>query len=384
MTASTVTRIPNGLAPIALDLLPERPLVSVLIANYNYADFIGAAIESVLRQTYDHLKVIVYDDASTDASCEVVARYAREDPRVMLLRGDENRGQAAAVNAGWLMSQGEIICLLDSDDTYRPEKVMKVVRHFQSHPTVGFVIHRGMCVDRAGRAIQEIPYATRFESGWLAPRVIARGGRWRDMPNSALSFRREAGELVFPIPEASFRTASDGFVFTLLPLITEVSAIDEVLFDYRLHGQNDSGAVALTVDRLAKYLRFVAQQNESVNARLAELGVSDKILDVDRNLRYRQETLELLLLQGAPRSELIRRYAALAPRLLRDDLYGRAAKLLGLMVYGVALPLPVRLRSRWLNATLGYSGAKQRARRVVNALGAPTRRRAPTDEMRSA
>jgi cellulose synthase/poly-beta-1,6-N-acetylglucosamine synthase-like glycosyltransferase len=58
----------SPLKPVALDPLPEQPLVSILISNHNYGAYLGDAIESALRQTYSKLEVIVCDDGSTDGS----------------------------------------------------------------------------------------------------------------------------------------------------------------------------------------------------------------------------------------------------------------------------------------------------------------------------
>ncbi|HET9016107.1 MAG TPA: glycosyltransferase [Thermomicrobiaceae bacterium] len=363
--AGTRLPLPPGLRPLELAPLPERPLVSVLIASYNYADYVGQAIESVLDQGYDHLEVVVCDDASRDDSCAVVERYAARDARVRLVRHERNGGMAAATNSAFAASRGEIICLLDADDVYRAGKLEAVVREFRRRPNVGLILHRGMCVDAEGREIQQIPFLTGFEHGWIADRLIRRGGRWRDMPTSALSFRREAAEYVFPIPEEEFRRASDGFIFTLLPLLTEVSALDEVLHDYRVHGRNDFGAAQWTVDSARADLRFIAGQVTAVNARLVAVGVADRSLDLGRNLLYRQQSLVLDLLLGRPRRSLLGSYVALLGPLVTDDLYGRLQKVLGLVVFGLAIPLPYHLRSSWLNLALGYNPWKQRLRRLL-------------------
>jgi hypothetical protein len=80
-----------------------------------------------------------------------------------------------------------------------------------------------------------------MEEGWIAEQVVARGGRWRSMPTSALAFRRTVTEHLFPIPEATFRSEADGFLYTLAPLITPVAFLPQPLSGYRLHGDNLPG-----------------------------------------------------------------------------------------------------------------------------------------------
>jgi glycosyltransferase involved in cell wall biosynthesis len=89
------------------------PLVSVLIPCFNAAPYVGAAIESVLAQTYAPIEVIVVDDGSTDGSADVVAAFA--DRGVVLLR--QAKGSAAAArNAALVRATGEFVLFLDADD----------------------------------------------------------------------------------------------------------------------------------------------------------------------------------------------------------------------------------------------------------------------------
>ena len=73
-----------AIVPMPLPPLPDRPLVSVLVANYNYARFLPAALDALLAQTYAHFEAVVVDDGSTDDSAAVVQRYADRDARVRL------------------------------------------------------------------------------------------------------------------------------------------------------------------------------------------------------------------------------------------------------------------------------------------------------------
>ncbi|MBN1874039.1 MAG: glycosyltransferase family 2 protein, partial [Anaerolineae bacterium] len=104
----------------------DTPLVSILINNYNYAEFLSAAIDSGLAQTYPNVEVVVVDDGSTDNSREVIAGYKNRIIAVL----KENGGQASAFNAGVAASRGDIVCFLDSDDIFLPEKITEIVTAF--------------------------------------------------------------------------------------------------------------------------------------------------------------------------------------------------------------------------------------------------------------
>lgn len=107
----------------------DMPLISVLIGTYNRADLLPRAINSVLRQHYDNLEVIVVDDASTDSTPEVV--QALGDSRVRYFRHKENKGIAAVSNTAFKHCKGEFIALLGDDDVWTDEnKLHKQVQVF--------------------------------------------------------------------------------------------------------------------------------------------------------------------------------------------------------------------------------------------------------------
>lgn len=113
---------------------PTGPLVSVVIPAYNQADYLGAAIESVLAQSYTHWELFVVNDASPDHTSAMVAHY--DDPRIKLITHDENRGLPAARNSGMRAAQGAIIALLDADDLFHPAKLEAHVAFLAANPQV--------------------------------------------------------------------------------------------------------------------------------------------------------------------------------------------------------------------------------------------------------
>src|SRR5205807_8106534 len=102
----------------------KPPAVSVIIPVYNAADYVGAALASVFRQSYTDFEVIVIDDGSTD--CRLESAIASYLPRIIYLK-QQNRVPSAAGNLGIQHAHGKYLAFLDSDDWWRPEYLAEQV-----------------------------------------------------------------------------------------------------------------------------------------------------------------------------------------------------------------------------------------------------------------
>lgn len=103
----------------------ENPKVSVIITNYNYQQFVGLAIESVLKQTYPAYEIIVVDDGSTDRSIQVINKYP------VILFKQPNQGVAVARNKGGHEATGDYLIFLDADDELAPDYIEKTVKEMK-------------------------------------------------------------------------------------------------------------------------------------------------------------------------------------------------------------------------------------------------------------
>ena len=99
------------------------PAVSVVLTTYRRPHLVGRAAESVLRQTWTDLELVIVDDASGDATLSVLEAVAGRDPRVRVLTHSENRGLSAARNTGINAARGRLIGFQDDDDEWRADKL---------------------------------------------------------------------------------------------------------------------------------------------------------------------------------------------------------------------------------------------------------------------
>lgn len=127
---------------------PPKPLVSVVIPNWNGAHHLPTCLDSLRRQHYAPLEILVVDNASTDGSCELVTR---DYPEVRLIALPQNRGFTGACNAGIQAAQGEIIALLNNDTEVDPGWTAALVDAFARHPEAGLVACKMMLFDQRDR-----------------------------------------------------------------------------------------------------------------------------------------------------------------------------------------------------------------------------------------
>jgi hypothetical protein len=242
--------------------------------------------------------------------------------------------------------------------------VASVVRAFRG-TRAGLLVHQLMIVDQTGKDVQRIPTFTRFEDGWIADRIVERGGRWRWMPTSGIALRRELTEKIFPVPEDPFRIDADMFMLELAPLLTSIATIDEVLARYRLHETNAFSRRGMDRSNVERTIVSITTALEQVNGKLKDLGLAHAQLDPSRNLTVLERRFLMDAFDGGTsRSDLAPSYARLAAAIVRDDLYTAPQKGWALLLYLGVLALPVHRREAWASASLGISHGKELLRRI--------------------
>lgn len=217
-----------------MSLEKSKLLVSIIINNYNYGRFLRDAIDSALNQTYPHIEVVVVDDGSTDNSREIIASYGERLVPVL----KENGGQASAFNAGFAVSRGDVICILDSDDIFLTEKVAEVVKVFDEYQDIGWCFHRLKFVDASTGAFiklsresgtRKCDFITHLKTGKLPFNCPATSG---------LCFTRSLLQQILPMPEASGVNISDHYLKIAALGLSKGFFLDEQLALLRIHDNN--------------------------------------------------------------------------------------------------------------------------------------------------
>lgn len=196
----------------------SAPTVSVIVPNYNYEKTLGACLDAIFAQTHRPDEVIVVDDASTDSSREIIARYP-----CRLVEGAGNKGVSAARNIGAGEASGEVFFFVDSDVALRPDAIANALKVLDEDPECG-------CVHGT--------YDTEplFDDGWVEHYKVLHAHWWRRRSVGRVStaifalaaIRREAFLAAGPFDER-LRDAEDVEYSERLIEVAKIRLTDDVV-----------------------------------------------------------------------------------------------------------------------------------------------------------
>jgi len=132
------------------------PLISVVIASYNYAHFLPTAIESVLSQDDPNFELVVVDNRSSDGSMAVIERYSSVDHRLRAFQNDTNLGITGNHNSGLAKTRGEFVVFLSADDFFLPGHLQTLRAILVENPECDVAYTNALMCDESGQ-----PYAER-------------------------------------------------------------------------------------------------------------------------------------------------------------------------------------------------------------------------------
>ncbi len=243
----------------------RQPSVSVIIPSYNHAAYVGECVASVLAQDYENLEVLVVDDGSTDETRSVVEQFGSR----VRYQYQENQGQAVARAWGLSHTDGELVCLLDSDDRWAPELLAESVPQFEN-AAIGVTFANYSKIDKVGQVFRENCFEE--DRPWILPLVDSdTGSPWTLLPASTTRrlylehfphtpsgalFRRS---WIQHRPDPRVRRGDDYLFFTanILASRCQVAFSTDRLWQWRVHGanirqKNSNYAVLLKNDIFAK------------------------------------------------------------------------------------------------------------------------------------
>ena len=267
------------------------PLLSVLTATYNGEEFVAETIESVLAQTYPEIEHVIVDDASTDATAEIVEDYARRHPeRVRLVRSRERAGPCRRRNDALDSAHGSVLAWLDHDDLWVPEKTQRQLDALDADPRAGFAYTQYELFDHAtGAALAR----TELDAeGDVLRRLFVEGCI---IGSSTVLIRREAmARRDLRFRDREFVFGDDYFLWLSLALDWRLARVDDVLTRVRKHDRNASAgdgsnwlvsSVALLEEFVATYPDAAAKLGPARRIGVGRHWAWAALYDLDRGRR---------------------------------------------------------------------------------------------------
>jgi len=135
---------------------PERavaPKISIVMAAYNEEHHIARALDSLVAQTFIDWESIVVDDGSTDATADIIRRYADKDSRIILVRNEANLQLSESLNKAIGLARADIVARADADDVNLPERLAKQYRYLQAHQEVDVLGTGAYLLDQTGARV---------------------------------------------------------------------------------------------------------------------------------------------------------------------------------------------------------------------------------------
>lgn len=259
----------------------SAPRVSILMAVYNGAGHLPAAIESILSQTFSDFEFLIVDDGSTDGTPAILAEYTARDSRIVVTTNARNLGLTRSLNVGLAQCRGEFVARQDADDLSDPGRLAAQVAHLDAHPRLLLLGTRYRAFrneDDPGR-VYPIPVGEREVAAALV--------QDNAFGHGTVMFRR-APELRY---DETFAVAQDYDLFARLALNGPVDNLEQVLYHWRVH----PGAVSARRREEQRAVRL-AVSNAYIHELLARLDLETLLraalgnrLDNERHRHLRRE-----------------------------------------------------------------------------------------------
>lgn len=217
------------------------PRISVIVPNYNHADYLSQRIESILDQTFQDFELILLDDCSTDESHAVLERY-RSNPHVTHI--DYNSQNSGSPFHQWAkgvsLARGEWVWIAESDDWAEPHLLDTLLSAAEEHPACGIVygLARRMRNDKEAWPTATTGAVTEYLGADFARKKLLFGNVIYNV--SMTLIRRDILSRIDMTPLGSLRLCGDWMLYAQLCAKTDVLEVSRIVSNYRMHSHNTS------------------------------------------------------------------------------------------------------------------------------------------------
>lgn len=220
-----------------------KDLVSVIMPVFNGAKYIRSMLESIIRQTYRPLQIVLYDDASSDNSMEIIQNWSKEQTdknvKIEIYSSKKNEGLRKTTSKAVLLAEGKYIFLADQDDIWLPRKIDVQVNYMERNADCMVCFCRRKVIGTDGRIL--MPYENIKEPVYMKKMGIAEViSKPACFPANCMCLRNCHLDKIFPIH--NMYSEHDSFITIMAAHFGKVVLLRDTLVEYRIHGKNSSNA----------------------------------------------------------------------------------------------------------------------------------------------
>lgn len=263
-----------AIEPLRLSELPPKPSVSIAIICFNYGRFLPECLDSCLAQTIPADEIVVVNDGSTDNSGEILDDYASRFAEIKAIHQD-NGGICSATNAALRACSGDVVVLLDADDTMAPQRIEMVLTALRKpvdgqYP--GWVHHRmqRFSDDRPHLGLAPHYPGGKGPEGWLVEEAVTAASTPVLSLTSALAFRKEVLAAIGPL-DSDRVMYQDLQLCTAATFLSATAWIPEPLTRYRVHGTSATSGSMVTLDQVRATRRRASRYDQWLRAQLEKI-----------------------------------------------------------------------------------------------------------------
>jgi glycosyltransferase involved in cell wall biosynthesis len=239
-----------------------RPRLSIVLCTYNGAAYLQPQLDSLLAQTVQPDEIVIGDDGSTDATMEILRRFAacagESGIDVQLRRNPRNLGYVENFSQGLRCARGELLFLCDQDDVWHPDKLARMVVAFEADPQLWLLHSNARLVDAQGASLHcsmfdALQLTTQEKQAIHAGAAFEVVLRRSFVTGATTALRRELIDLALPVAPAWIH---DEWLAAVAAAAGRLDFIDDSLIDYRQHDTNQIGASRRTLRMKWRELRL--------------------------------------------------------------------------------------------------------------------------------
>jgi glycosyltransferase involved in cell wall biosynthesis len=210
----------------------NNPLISVITPVYNREKYITESIDSILNQTYQNFELILIDDCSTDRTNEILNNFLKKDSRVKLLKNKKNIGPTNSFNKGLLISKGEYIAKMDSDDISIKNRFEKQIDFFNKCINLDVLGTGAIIIDETGKELDRKKFPPDYKS--IKKRIIKTSPVFDPSVMIKSHVLKEVGSF-----DDRLAPADDFHLWlSLFKKKKIISNLNDYLIKYRMHDEN--------------------------------------------------------------------------------------------------------------------------------------------------